>query len=301
MDRQAIDLVLATLPKGRTVFYDFEDRYALLLLSHHLQHGPMPIEALKRSHLAPLLNKPLIKSVIAQLGRGWIEVADLFSGWPQELDAYRLTLDSWPSLSQKPQRVRHQVTRNEFSLVLQLNLPMAHQRELNQTIGNWHDYTSAGFHPVAKSAELTLAWARIDIDFATGEALIEELQSDWVRDVRYYARSKWMQNQAAWESYYSDYLEPRAKHWPRTMLAATLWLLLEELGIKTIFYHTYESGVQLKQIKYGAPPRSIYTDTPRTFCFRTTYNGPAFLRDSQDKHVKKLFSDPATKWFVHSF
>ena len=83
-------------------------------------------------------------------------------------------------------------------------------------------------------------------------------------------------------------------------MTATLWFLLEELGIKTIFFHTYESGVRLKQIKHGAPPRSIYTDLPRTFCFRTTHNGPAFLRDSDDRHVIALFDDPETKWYVHS-
>ena len=94
--------------------------------------------------------------------------------------------------------------------------------------------------------------------------------------MKFYARSSRFENKSAWNAYYTDYLEPKAKHWPRTILTATLWFLLEELGIKTIFFHTHESGMRLKQIKFSAPPRSIYTDLPRLFCFRTTHNGPRF-------------------------
>lgn len=35
----------------------------------------------------------------------------------------------------------------------------------------------------------TLAWSRIDFDFDTGEALIEEIQSDWVRRVKHCVQS----------------------------------------------------------------------------------------------------------------
>jgi hypothetical protein len=35
-------------------------------------------------------------------------------------------------------------------------------------------------HPIRRSPS-TLAWSRVDIDFENGEALIEEIQTDWVR------------------------------------------------------------------------------------------------------------------------
>jgi len=180
-------------------------------------------------------------------------------------------------------------------------MPVSHKRELEKKVPNWRQYTSEGYHPVSTTNELTLAWARVDLDLTRGEALIEEIQSDWVRDVKHYANSTWRDNQTEWQSYYADYLAPRTKHWPRTAMTATLWFLLEELGIKTIFFHTHASGARLKNIQYQTPPRSIYTDLPKAFCFRETHNGPAFLRDSKDRYVKSLFSDPETKWYIHNF
>ena len=299
MEREDIDFVLAALPKGRTIFYDYEDRYAVLLLMHALQSNSVPISALKASNLQPLLNKPSVKRVTAKTGRPDLRSTDFEDSWPVEVDAYRLTLSAWPSIDEKPRRDWHQMTRQGYSLVLQLNMPVSHRRELGKSIEDWRGYTSYGSHPVS-AEELTLAWARIDLDLSYGEALIEEIQSDWVRDVKYYAESQWIENKSAWQSYRA-YLEPRAKRWANTILTATMWFLLEEIGIKTIFYHTYETGIKLKSIKYTAPPKSIYSDLPKRFCFRTTHNGPAFLRDSKDRHIKGLFDDPETKWFVHNF
>jgi len=44
-------------------------------------------------------------------------------------------------------------------------------------------------HPVLGSKERryfreTLAWARLDVDLESGQALVEEIQSDWVRRVK---------------------------------------------------------------------------------------------------------------------
>lgn len=300
MNLDTLDSIIGALPKGRTVFYDFEDRYAVLLLFQHLRAGRLSVAEIKRSHLAPLLEKPAVKNVISRLGRADIESEDLLNCWPTRVDAYRLTLGVWPTRDEKPKRSWHQTTRLGYSLVLQLNLPVSHKRNLEQKIEDWRDYTNEGFHPVAGADEITLAWSRIDLDFSSGEALIEEIQSDWIRDVKWYAESSWATKQKEWSRYYRDYLQSKVKHWSRTMLTATLWFLIEELGLRTVFFHTHESGSRLKNIKRTPPPRSIYTDLPRKFCFRSTHNGPAFLRDSEDKHVKALFAEPETKWYVHT-
>tara|TARA_A100001037_G_scaffold275326_1_gene273759 strand:- start:373 stop:630 length:258 start_codon:yes stop_codon:yes gene_type:complete len=84
------------------------------------------------------------------------------------------------------------------------------------------------------------------------------------------------------------------------LLTATLWFLLEELELRTIFIHTHESGIRLKQIRYGAPPKSIYSDLPKRFCFRPTHNGPSVLLDTKDRHIDSLFDDPETRWHVHT-
>ncbi|MEM9622661.1 MAG: hypothetical protein AAF993_13495 [Pseudomonadota bacterium] len=187
MDKQDIEFVRAALPSGRTVFYDFPDRYAVLLLTRYLQQGEAAVSELKKSHLAPLLNRPLVKQVLADTGRATLVASDFRDAWPDRVDGYRLTLDIWPGSSDKPQRAWHQVTRLGHSLVLQLNLPASHKRALARNIDNWQRYTNEAFHPVAPPDELTLAWARIDLDLNRSEALIEEIQSDWIRDVKYYA------------------------------------------------------------------------------------------------------------------
>ena len=96
-------------------------------------------------------------------------------------------------------------------------------------------------------------------------------------------------------------LKPQTRKWPETMLTATLWFLLKELGIRTIFYHTHDSGSELKRIRDDFPPRSIYTDLPKKFCFRITHNGPLFIRDSARKELRQLFTDPKTRWNILNF
>ena len=111
MDKEAVEFVLAALPNGRTVFYDFPDRYAVLLLSQQLESGSASVAELKRSNLAPLLNKPVIKNVLSKIGRTTVSEEDFAATWPSRVDGYRLTLDSWPTLSKKPNRAWHQTTR----------------------------------------------------------------------------------------------------------------------------------------------------------------------------------------------
>ena len=68
-------------------------------------------------------------------------------------------------------------------------------------------------------------------------------------------------------------------------LAATLWFLRRELGIRRIFYHTFETGNWLKGLRDYKPPRSIYTDLPKQFCFQETYNPPSFIMRSRRKWI----------------
>ena len=77
--------------------------------------------------------------------------------------------------------------------------------------------------------------------------------------------------------------------WDEAMLAATLWFLRVELGIRWIFYHTFETGNWLKDMIRSKPPRSLYTDLPKQFCFQETYNPPAFIMRSRRKWTIKEF------------
>ncbi|MEM7503978.1 MAG: hypothetical protein AAF417_18190 [Pseudomonadota bacterium] len=134
----------------------------------------------------------------------------------------------------------------------------------------------------------TLAWARLDIDLERGEALIEEIQTDWIRKALF-ARRRALRARNMFRvfgvpmqkhrviRYVDSTLRRHEETWDEAMLSATIWFLRRELGIKTIYYHTYESGARIKNISFRLPPRSIYSKLPKRFCFRATDQRPGFL------------------------
>ena len=71
-----------------------------------------------------------------------------------------------------------------MNLVLQLNFNSSQIRALRRLTGGEQRTFNPLDHPVCRPGHPryreTLAWARIDFDFETNEALIEEIQSDWV-------------------------------------------------------------------------------------------------------------------------
>jgi hypothetical protein len=302
MDRDTIRFVFNALPKGRTLYYDFPDRYAVLLLKRLVGVTGMTVGQLKKTQFAPLLNKPVVKTILKELGGGNVTRDDLESAWPQDPYAYRLSLGTWPELDIKPQMNWHQVSRDGWNLVLQLNFSMTHNRKLQRMVTDWNDPLAYSMHPIAGGKEVTLAWSRIDFDMDAGEALIEEIQSDWVRDARRRAESMYHDTSGQWKEYVHNVMLPLTKRWSETMLTAAVWFLLEEMGICRIFYHTHDTGTKFKHIGGRPPPKSIYTELPRKFCFQQTHNGPQFLRDASNKKKhQRLFTDPETLWQVLDF
>jgi hypothetical protein len=133
-----------------------------------------------------------------------------------------------------------------------------------------------------------------------GEVLIEEIQSDWVRDVAW-LRKKLdrcgssehvmhycnFNTTAAQARRYLNFVEPLLKEWSQAMLAATLYFITNELGLKQIWYHTWEVGNRLKRIDgCYRPPRSLYTTLPKQFCFEHTDQLPGMLSDKRT--IKRL-------------
>ncbi|MBN1515653.1 hypothetical protein JXA32_03685 [Candidatus Sumerlaeota bacterium] len=298
MQKETVQFIQSALPKGRTVFYSFPDRYALLLLQYIVGDSGKSVSALKRSGFAPLLNKNYTKQVLSTLSSDKLKSDDLQRFWPDSHEAFRLTLGSWPELDEKPRKSWDQTTRWGWNVVLQLNFASIHIRKLKELVADWKAPLEFSGHPISQGNELTLAWSRIDLDFETGEALIEEIQSDWVRDVKYYTYASWREDHKSWHEYFEKVLRHETKRWAETMLTAAIWFLVEELGLKTIFYHTHETGSKLKRISDVHPPKSIYSDLPRKFCFQVTHNGPLFIRDSARRELRKYFTDPDTKWHI---
>lgn len=316
MDRQVLNEIIECLPKGRTLFRYFRDRYALLLLQHVIGNG-ISIAQLKASRYRRLLDKTAVKEVLAYCGQGWLD--------PQVLDMaldfngrdFVLTLGEWDG----NYRYWSQTSRKGMNLVLQMNFSSAHDRMYRKLMQpKWDVLLNYYDHPVLKRGhrELfreTLAWARIDLDFTTGEALIEEIQSDWVRQAKTMLRRAHseLQGKRGELSYYGaggkpesvikyveKVLKPYEVIWAEAMLAVTIDFIRRELGIKKIFYHTHETGCQLKGIEYSKPPVSLYSKLPRQFCFETTNEAPEFLlADKRFRHHYRKVRQP--QWQLMDF
>lgn len=306
MDHHVATEILACLQGERTVFPYYRDRYGIGLLrqlSRRYRPGDsLSIGALKRSQYAPLLQKPRIKMVLARLGHGPIDEPTLaLHDYDPQQCHYLLTLATWGS-ERRAGRSRRQTSRPGINLVLQLNFNTEHDRRFG-SLGCLHSRFNYYGHPVSPRRN-TLAWARIDLDLASNCALIEEVQSDWVRRVAWLARRVEHRlasgepestpirlygfdcSLATARDYCAYIRDQHAPIWPEAMLWACVQFIRDELGLETLYYHSEQGGLLLKGIGGSAPPRSLYTDLPRRFCFTPTREIPPFLRE--DKEVRRV-------------
>lgn len=288
--------VMDCLPTGRTLFRYAKDDYAFLLL--RMMGGREPcIHKLRQTPARKLLEKPAVKPFLAACAGGTLQPDALpESRFSSGERCYRLSLDQWGGSNRNWRR--EQVSRKGASLVLQMNLNRTQTEKLRAT------YTSDGSDPFenyghpARSGDFpTLAWARLDFDLETGEALIEELQTDLLRDFQriaddaYYARRKGEKTFNMWGGKFdtarlircweNDFSAERA-HWQEAMLSAAIRFLVYEIGMRRIYYHTETTGAFLKNIRGKKPPRSLYTELPKRFCFDETGEIPQLL--SAEKH-----------------
>lgn len=308
MDMQQIEDLRAMLPAGRTLFSYARHQYGLQLLRYAAAR-PTPVAALRQTPAAPLLQKPQVKTALSRCGnhlrRDFLDAEIAYLPAPEQ---YALTLGVWACAEGR--RRAAQTSRRGANLVLQLNFSSGHNRAFERLVkpkDDW-EFNHRG-HPALRenraARRYTLSWARLDIDFDAGEALIEEIQTDWIREALSLRariesiRRGQSRRPSYWQGrfdgkdediveYCERHLAPHRERWDEAMLSAVLFFLREELGIATIWMHTPQSGLFLKGIHHNyAPPVSLYSDLPRRFCFRETETWPAFLA-SQKKSLRRL-------------
>ncbi len=315
MNEQQIEEVIDCLPQDRTLLHYYRDRYAVYLLARALKREAIAsVSAIKRTRFAKYLEKPVINSVLAKHGEDLIDPGLLTQCWPEgpghHTDSYRLSLDSWGD-SRHRSRSWLQTTRRGHNLVLQLNFTTQHDSDFRAWTGIDEEQAfNCWGHPISMRCDNTLAWSRLDIDMESGAVLVEEIQTDWVRIVNSAVKSIERSKQPARRvevngvecsargllSYHSQILAWHQQLWSEAMLFATIWFVHGELGIDDIYYHTAETGAVMKGIRYGKPPRSLYSDLPRKFCFEKTTETPAFLlRCGKARRRLKKVSQPT--WF----
>ena len=299
MDQCELDTIIARLPRGRTLFHYFKDRYALMLLESSVAAG-CSVAELKKSRFRPLMQKPLVRQAMSRAHGKHLSLQDLQSVWVDPHLTFRLSLGQWPPAGERWCRSWHQMARSGVNLVVQLNLPQHHVRGMERLLRESRDDLQTESHPIAPSPDFTLAWSRIDFDREHGEVLVEEVQSDWVRAAIAGCRQATDQHQC-WPQYMQRWLQPYMKSWSEAMLAATIAFVRQVLAPRRVFYYTYHTGNEVKRLTHWKPPRSLYDELPRRFCFRETHNGPLFLRDHGSRQVKRRLRDTTATWFVLDF
>lgn len=278
----------------RLLFHYYKDRYAAMLLENILQPR-LSLRCLREGRYGRLLDRPALKALADTKGDGWLDRHDLLALWPSEVETYVLSFGTWGA-KKRHERRWNQTSRPGRQLALQLNFSRRHDAEYDRLIfkAERMPFVSRNDHPVNRSGRNTMAWARIDIDLLSGEALIEEVQNDWIRIVnrriadapgRGIFRTPVARQNL--EIYARSILAPHAAMWSEAVLAAALHVLIQELGIHRIWFHDFDTGCELKKLTVGRkPPRSLYTDLPKRFCFERTDEPPEFILPVQTKRMR---------------
>lgn len=296
MELEEVDALRARWGRGRRLFWYFKQRYALALLAYLVpQYDSMG--ALKRSPYASLLQKPLVRELVKQR-RGALLTPDcLREVWTPSMECYRLSLGQWPLRRNTPRPGWGQSTRDRWNVVLQLSFNRGHVARFKRLVAD--DKAHGPYdrsHPVAPKPDLTLAWVRMDIDLPRGQALIEEVQSDWVEhaSLECYGRTSMA---TRWRRYERHALRPHARQWSEAALCAAIEYLHGALGIADIYYHSFRTGNVMKHMKCCHPPRSLYTRLPRQFCFASTTEAPRFVVETARGRQRRCLRRRDNVWF----
>ncbi len=195
---------------------------------------------------------------------------------------YVLSFDQWGTTGTWEWQ---QISRRGGTLVVQLGFPSDHAELMRQYLGS-HDRKKFEdcWHPVRQDGRPTLAWARLDLDTRAGVCLIEEVQSDWLRNAddtaSEYEQNSPQSRSARVHRAYARALKQRyAKVWPRVLMLSVLVVARDQFGVRDFWMHQPEPGAILKGIDGLYPPRSLYTDLPRRFGFQAVDDAPVFLTD----------------------
>jgi len=296
METKMLTEILEYLDSERRLIHYYKDLYAIYLLHSSLESSKnKKLSTVRQSRFGKLLERPIVKEIAASCGGGELASDKLENYYSENYQSFVLTLSEWGSIEDYHWA---QTSRPGKNLVLQLNFTGEHDK-LMEELGVASEAFEYGSHPISKHKN-SIAWARIDLDLETGEALIEEIQNDWLREAKIhnqiaccslkrgqdrYGRYGLDYNASKMVQYTDEVLSKYMKTWSEVMLFTAIKFIREELSIKQIYYHSVETAKVLKKLDYSFPPISLYTDLPRKFCFLPKANGPEFL--VKEKTIKR--------------
>ena len=315
MEREEIDEVLTVFEGYREKFPYAKDAFALSRILDETGEGKA-ISEIKKGPNGRFLGLPLVREFIAKAGNGKLTPDLFFYQSPEPTDLYMVTLDKWGSEKKYWGRGWEQMARPGYNLVVQLNLSGKHLEAMRRVDRRMIDDVTPRYvcHPVRDDGTITAAWARVDMDVDMGVALIEELQSDWVRntaslrsEIADLTDMQDLVNEGMglpcrrWLRYLgSDEFRRIEKNWAEALLEATVQFLRREVGISDIYLYDFETGCRFKgmdEIDFRQP-RSIYTRLPKRFGMARVEEMPSFLlKRKRDRQMRKVMDrGPTIFW-----
>lgn len=316
MTPKEVDFIKQTIEIEGKEFGYYKDQYALDLLSIYTKQG-RNVNTIRNSQFGHLLQKPIVKGLMSQKGTARLDEKFFSSRFPEAKKYFNYTIGTWGEYRKHGNDPWYQTSRSGLNLVLQLNFDLAHNTTYFQYMKpNKNDHPFVyDYHPVKIGGGFTMAWARIYVDLENGEALIEEIQTDWLREVKDEVEDvrreiKKDKDRVAWWGngslqnfliYYEEFLAEYFKFWDEATLDASLMFLFKELGCRKLYYHTFETGCLLKGLASASkrPPRSLYTKLPKKFGFRETDEAPQLLK--KEKQLKRRLRDRSLRWYEMNF
>jgi hypothetical protein len=297
MHLQTLKNTLEDFAHKKFTYAYHSDEYSRFLLRQKIRK-PTRLSELKSTPFRHHLDRPNLKDRLRGSGDGKIHPQQLHrwaSPSNEENLWFNLSLGKWGCHNHLCSY--HQTSRGGWNLVLRLNFSSQHNHPFSRLLGlDARDSFEFDSHPIDQKG-LTLAWTRIDYDPKSKEVLVEEIQSDWVREVRSdlehleeldHATRRELTDHHHWNGdqlllrlkrYHDQLLNPYRKQWKDAMLTSTLWFLVKKMGFRKVFFHSHESQAAYKDFGYRQhPPRSLYRDLPLRFGFKATHDRPSFLK-----------------------
>ena len=317
MQHEYLQELLQVLEGERVPFQYFRDRYALWLMADQLGDEAHTLRDLKKSALGRFLQKPIVRQYVQDcLRQNRVSAQELNNYWPADLEFYNLTFGEWGADAEW-ERDWEQTCRRGYNLVVQVNFGSRHEAYFD-VLHRVFGYTARNMsgHPTSARYR-TMGWARIDFDEGTDEALIEEVQSDWFQDTsgiidralhRARQREKPFRrdgdrfvSRVSALSRYREEFDRHRRIWQEVILTAALQVIRDELKLSSVYFHTVESNLHLKDMEGWEAPRSVYTDLPRRFGFQRVSTPPRFLERDADGFARYKLRRCTPEWYRYDF
>ncbi len=225
---------------------------------------------------------------------------------PEEFPVEYMT---WDGLQRSTDNLSVKPKKDQLVLIIDasknINKILFHSdnQPLRWLFDNTNSASEQGGHP---STTNSIGWARLELDPHNEYILVDEIQSDHLNSshtlktnmsneaesVRGKIKEQFQLTDEQLKNVLNEYYN-LLKDFPQIVNQA-ITRFAKDNGFTKIYWHTYESGKELKQ---NDPPKSLYTKLPKEHGYNETENRPFnlpgkfFEREARVNYLKRLTKD----------